>query len=453
TSLVAPVIYIADQDTYDVLELYMTSPTSPGASVKLNAPFVPGGYLSDYAVSPKGGAVFYTADQDTLNRYELYKVNIAAPGVATKLNAPLGVNRDVLDFVVSPDGTKVVYRADPLGDNLYELYLVDVAAPGVATKLNGPLVAGGWVRSNFEFSPDSTKVVYRADQDVVDTLELFVVDVAAPGVSKQVNQPLVFGGNVYTAYHFSPDGSRIVYIADQDADDVLELYAVSVSLPGVSSRLNGPLTAGGDVCRFELSPDSTRVAYCADQATDGVMELYTAAFATPGVSAKLNPPLVAGGKVTPEYAFGPDSSFVAYIAEQSAVGVADLYRADVATPGTAQQLNAPLVSGGKVLRFQIRPDGKHIGYIANQQTSGVYELFDVDFAIPGTSIKLSASMSATGLSWFEYTKDSSAAIYLAAQRSDAGEVFTVDLAAPGVAAQVSGSLVSGGAVWDFTQLP
>ena len=48
-----------------------------------------------------------------------------------------------------------------------------------------------------------------------------------------------------------------------------------VASPGVTAKLNGALTSGGDLCNFTFSPDSRRVAYCADQDTDEVTELYS----------------------------------------------------------------------------------------------------------------------------------------------------------------------------------
>jgi Tol biopolymer transport system component len=343
----------------------------------------------------------------------------------------------------------VVYRADQDISDVWELFLVNVANPGVSTKLSAPLTAGAWVRTDFSFSPDGTKVVYRADQDQVDTLELFVVDVANPGVAKQVNPALTSGGNVYTAFGFSPDGARIAYIADQDADDVLELYAVNAAVPGTSIKLNGALVANGDVCQFEFSPDATRVAYCADQEKDGTLELYTVAFGTPGQSVKMNPPLVSGGEVTPGYEFSPDSSYLVYAAKQEVAARVDLFRVDVALPGVSQKINAALTSGGNVTGFRIRPDGEQVSYIANQEDADTYELFAASFATPGVVTKLSSPQAGGGLFTFEYSGDGSQVTYLADQEGEESEIYRVDIASPGISSQLNGALVTGGEVWDF----
>ena len=78
---------------------------------------------------------------------------------------------------------------------------------------------------------------------------------------------------------------RIVYLADQDINDVFELY-----LAGSSIKLNPPLSQRKNVLDFQITPDNTAVVYRADQDTNDVFELYRVEFAKPGVSTKLNSP-------------------------------------------------------------------------------------------------------------------------------------------------------------------
>lgn len=442
-----PVVYLANQQDYQKYELFLAD--GAGGSVKLNGPLTTDANVNEFQLTVAGDAVVYTADQTTVNRTELYIVSLANPGATTRLNTPLTTNRDVIDFVVSPDGTKVVYRADQNADDVFELYLVDVANPGMSVKINSTLVAGGWVRAGFSFSPDGSKMMYRADQDTYDKTELYLVNVASPGVSQKINPPLVSGGNVFTGFAFSPDGSTVGYVSDQDTDEMLELYAVSVATPGVSQKLNGPLIPEGDVCRFEFSPDSSRVAYCADQQTDEVIELFTTALATPGQSVKLNAPLAAGGAVTTGYDFSPDSSFMVYAAKQESAARTDLYRVDIAAPGVTTKLNAELTSGGHVVNFHIRADGSHVGYIANQENAAAFELYETAFETPGVATKLSSPVQAGGLYTFQYSASGTDVVYLSAHESDSPEVYRVQLATPGVAQQINSNLVIGGEVWDF----
>ena len=87
-------------------------------------------------------------------------------------------------------------------------------------------------------------------------------------VNIKLNGPLVSGGDV-DEFRVSPDSSRVVYRADQDTDNVDELYSVPLA-GGSPVKLNGPLVSGGYVWYFQVSPDSSRVVYHASQDTNGV---------------------------------------------------------------------------------------------------------------------------------------------------------------------------------------
>lgn len=78
----------------------------------------------------------------------------------------------------------------------------------------------------------------------------------------------------------SPDGrldlsgSRVLYLADRQTDEVLELYSVPVE-GGLTTKLNGNLVSQGDVSTFEMNPNSHWVVYRADQRTDEKHELFS----------------------------------------------------------------------------------------------------------------------------------------------------------------------------------
>jgi hypothetical protein len=57
---------------------------------------------------------------------------------------------------------------------VYELYSVPLDGGAAPVKLNGALVSGSNIYSDFQISPDSSRVVYLADQETDDVDELFV---------------------------------------------------------------------------------------------------------------------------------------------------------------------------------------------------------------------------------------------------------------------------------------
>ena len=103
-------LYLADQTTEGVLELYRVPFATPGASTKLNGPLVAGGNVFfGIGMTPDNSAVVYRATERTANTIELYRVPLATPGVSTKLNGVLPPNADVGGFQIAPNGTSVVY--------------------------------------------------------------------------------------------------------------------------------------------------------------------------------------------------------------------------------------------------------------------------------------------------------------------------------------------------------
>jgi Tol biopolymer transport system component len=420
------VVYRADLAIDESVELYSVR-TSGGPSIRLNTPLIGDGsdILSDFVVSPDGSRVIYRARPEISGIDDLYsvlvcggtpvKLNDAAiitdgiangpivtpdsqrviycarrnnsifnlysvaigGGSSIQLNGPLVTGGRVFDYTVTPDGTRVIYTAEQDTDGVLELYSVPVNG-GAVVKLNASLPVGGNVSSDFQVTPDSSRVVYLADQDINGIDELYSVPVAGAPVVK-LNGLLVKGGMVWNAarakhFQITPDSTRVVYLADQDIDEQVELYSVPVS-GGSTIKLNGALPAGGDVdSLFNVTPDSLRVIYRADQSTDGIGELYSVAvIGSPTI--KLNASLPVGGQMI-SYQMPPGSKRILYTAEQDTAGVAEIYSVPV-TGGFPVKLTPALVSGGDVSTNTVTADGSRLIYLADQEVDGVKELFSV----------------------------------------------------------------------------
>ncbi len=436
-------VFLAQQN--DVAELY-SIPLAGGARVKLNGALVPGGNVIHYLIAANGSRVVYLADQDTNDVFELYSVPLAG-GVPVKLNGALVAGGDVFEnFVIAPANSYVVYTADQDTDGIRELYNVPLTG-GVSLKLNGALVPRGNVSTSPPLiAPDSSRVVYSASQDTAVVEELYSVPLAG-GTPVKLNGTLVAGGNIsYFGLYvvIAPNSSRVVYLADQDTNDVFELYSVPLA-GGVSVKLNGALAAGGDAITFAIAADSSRVVYLADQDTDDADELYSVSLAG-GTPVKLNGALVPGGDVFSTFVSAPDSSRVVYLADQDTNDVAELYGVPL-TGGAPAKLNGPLVSGGNVFSSAIAPDSSRVVYLADQDTDLVQELYSVPLA-GGTPVKLNGALVPGGnvASDLVIAADSSRVVYLADQDTDGvRELYDVPLAG-GAAVKLNGSLAPGGQV-------
>lgn len=294
----------------------------------------------------------------------------------------------------SPDGTKLAYIGDYLSLGLDEVFMVDISgqAPGMPVRVNGTLVAGG-VATGLRWSPDSTRIAYVAEQDTDGVIELYVVDVSggAPGPSQKVNGPLIAAGDVIlSSVQWSPAGDRIGYLADAAVDGQDELFVATVSatgVPGTAHRVNGALPSGTDVnARWLWTPNGTRVVYEAPQ-TGTVTEVFLVdvSGAMPGAPMRVNGTLVAGGAVgtvATDVAVSFDGSWVSYVADQDTDNVEEVYVVNIsgATPGVPNKVSGVMPSFGDNINLKWSPTANRLVYCADQQTSGVYEIFLVNIS-------------------------------------------------------------------------
>jgi Tol biopolymer transport system component len=304
------VVFLSDLEQDEVFELYAV-PIEGGTPLRISRPLATGGNVTGFQVDPTGKFAVFIADALLDDRFELFSVRLDGSPGPTRLSGVLPVGGDVTDFRISPAGGRVVYRADQVSDQRFDLFSVPIGgAPPALGGLGGerrfgPVTvrlsgqpANRAVQPDWVISPDGSQVVYRANQDALADFELFraPLDGSAPPV--QLSAPLVAGGDVL-AFALAPDQSLVVYLADQRVDDVDELF--SVSFGGGSAVALDLMPAAGDVSAFRISPDSSDVVYLADRDTDGVPELFRASADASGAPVKVNPSLPAGRAVEADF--------------------------------------------------------------------------------------------------------------------------------------------------------
>jgi Tol biopolymer transport system component len=397
--------------------------------------------------------VVYSATQETLDSPELFSVPILG-GSTTKLSGPRVTNGNIFQFfgarafLISPDSTRVIYRAEQDTDETFELFSVPITG-GDITKLSGPMVAEGDVHGTsigFQVSPDSRWVVYLADQERNGVEEIFSVPIEG-GPAVRLNGPMVQRGDALPyAIQISPDSSRVVYVADQMADGVDELFSVPIG-GGPATKLNGPLVPFGRVSStlqprpFEISSDSSRVVYVASQEDDQSEELYSVPIAG-GPVVKLNGPLPQYGDVL-SFAIGSDSRRVVF-SSHGPVFTQELY----SVPIEGGSLTRLSVDAGRIPGFRIDPAARTVVYAID--SDGYHaELFGVPIG-GGTSTRLKAPLIPPALSssldTFRISPDSSRVVYVSWRDTwSVNELYAVPIGG-GESAKLNGPLVYGGEV-------
>ncbi len=282
------VVYRADQDTDGTSELYRVpltlSPAPDPPTAKLNGPLVAGGNVDQFTLAPNNGPVVYLADQDTDGVRELYRVRLGGEGRA-KLNRTLPSGWDVyspneapgeddLPARVLPDGSRVVYEIGRVDDGrvFHEFHSVPIAGPGSAgVRLDHPplLPPGQMFALEYTISPDGRRVVYEmVDQSLPGEghgTRIWLLSVPAAGPA---NAGRVLAGPSEFIYTLSPDSQRVVYL---DLGAPNRLLSAPIA-GGTAVRLNGTEDPGAFL---RIDAASSRVVYEA-RAEDGDPELFSA---------------------------------------------------------------------------------------------------------------------------------------------------------------------------------
>lgn len=267
------------------------------------------------------------------------------------------------------------------------------------------------------------------------------------GNGRLTNSEFVTG--VVRSPQISPDGSTVVYAADQDMDEVFELYSVPIG-GGTVTKLSGPMAFGGDVSPYTVLVSDTMVVYRADQDTDGVEELYSVPLHG-GVVTKLNAPFsqsqrlhylirFTGSHVL--YQSNPDPAFPAYL---------ELYSVPV-TGGPVVHLNRPFLKGnplilGGATLLGVSDDGGTVLYGGRHEEGGPLVLYSVPID-GGASTRLSTPQS-EGSGVNNVRVSGSTVVYNADTTLPwKFELFTVPITG-GTATKLSGEISDQDAITDF----
>jgi dipeptidyl aminopeptidase/acylaminoacyl peptidase len=316
----------------------------------------------------------------------------------TTLVGGLPAYTTIVKYQISPDSHYVVFTADVEVDNRYEIYSIPVAG-GQPTRLNPPLVAGGKVREvSFEITPDSSRVIYLADQEVDERFELYSVPIGG-GPATKLNGSLINGGDVATTFKIDSSSGRVVYLADEDTNDVFELYSVLETGSGFV-KLNPTPAEGGDVLSFQIDPTSERVVYIAEQDNANLNELYSVPLSG-GASVKLNQPLLTS---IGDFSITPGIAYVVYIAKEvkaSGTPAFELFGNDI-PGGTPRRRSIDLQPGQNVVSYKIGPTASEVVYTISENNLVSAGNMWVTNPFAGTSQLLEGADPNFGVAPFDY---------------------------------------------------
>ena len=348
------IAYLADQTTDNVIELYTSPPNTYVDNAKVSGGLVANGNVIGYTWAPNSSRLAYLADQVVDEQFELYTgtiVNgndIAVGGV----NAA-GAGADVTAFSWAWDSSRIAYVADINTNDIFEAFTVTPTTPGARVLISNGVTGTKDVVGLPSWAPNSSRVAFLGDINLDGTIELFTSTPTGNETDTINSAPL--GGNVATGPiqstppAWSPDSTLLVYTAEQDAVGVIEVYRGNANGTG-NTKISGTMATDGDaslgVAGEVWAPNGTRVGYRADQLLDGTDELWTSTTISATNNQITNIPAVAAGLQS----FGkwaPDSMYVVYASEEDTAGVIELYMS-APDGSTKQKISGTMVGGGNV---------------------------------------------------------------------------------------------------------
>jgi Tol biopolymer transport system component len=394
----------------------------------------------DFDLSPDGRFLVFRADREHDGMVDLYSV-LLPDGEPIRLNADLPDGGDVTAFLISPDSQYVVYHAGQDSNDVYELYSVPIQG-GEPNKLNGPLVDEGNVDGiylidsylyhyGFSISPDSQVVVYLADQEEDEQIELysasitgddwyplnltlpsdddvieFLITPNSQGVvyltrengSAVIHSTAITGGGSYTLtedpahavevidYQITPNSLGVVYLADMETYGVNELFSTWIDGSGGPVKLNAELPDGGNVSSFQIAPNSQGVVYRADQNVDDQRELFSVRI--DGLNrVTLNPSFSADRNGVGGFKITPNGLGVVYLMDLDEQWQYQLFSVLI-TGGDSYQINNPITGDDYVADFKITPNNLGVVYALNREGSGFFDIYSAWITGEGSAIKL-----------------------------------------------------------------
>ena len=275
--------------------------------------------------------IFTLGTDENFSADQLYSAPIAG-GTPLRLDNQSLANGDISTLLLSPDSSRVVYqqRLSDTTDSSVQVFSVPVIGGTVVplTPIIGANIQG--------ISPDSQNLLYLSDQLTDGTTEAFVVPLTG-GLPRRVNSDLTPGGdlvNTVRGHRFTPDSTRIVYQADQVTDGEVEFFVAPVSGgPIVKLGIPSSQTVGVFGISFDFTSDSNWLIYITFPTSldDGISELF-AVDLVGGAPIRLNDQLPFGSEGVGFVSIDQANQRIFYIADQNVFDQFELFSVDIPQP-------------------------------------------------------------------------------------------------------------------------
>lgn len=367
--LLVQFVGIAAGDTHEIWAADLKSNTA--GTFRISPTPVVDGSVESIGGQDQVRFMLFTGDMDTDEVVELYRLDFKT-FETEKLSADLPLGADVGQFGTDRKGRYAVYLA---GADVQELHARNLKS-GKDEVINAPLSKGETV-VRFEVDPKSRRVVHEiGPSQIVDGSAPSVLHATdlKTGAHVQLTGELVAGGQIQS-WTIDETGKFLVYVADEDVDEVRELYKADI-VNGGSVKLHPDLPAQADIENVRIDPKGRFVAFTRENAADNLSELFVVKL-DDGHFSKVHADFEDGGSIL-DFRFDPKGRVLVWSGASDDTVPPAIFAFDLKKGLDLGPISGDVVADGLVGFFEVDPTGRRVVFAGTKDDPDVVEFYAVD---------------------------------------------------------------------------
>lgn len=371
-------VFVSNRFTPGVNELFVTLFDGSGDPVRVSGSLVTGGSVSQQGGvwSPDGTRIAFLADKLTQDVFELFVAPADGSAEPVRVSGALVSGGDITSLsrlTWSPDGENVAFLADKLTDGVVELFVGPADGSSEPVRVSGTIFAAGTV-NDFNWSPDGKMLGLGARESSTASFGAFIVPADASAEPLRLTSSLIGDG---FAPGWSPEGKRLAFQAYRDFNAaILELFVSPADGSEKPIAISGAMPTDRKVKFLNWSPEGTRIAFLANKNAPDQFELYVNN-PTGGLDPLLLSGAIAAGGTVDTIIWSPDGLRIAFMVSKLVANKFELFVARPEVGGEPVKVSGTLGPNADVMNFSWSPDGSRILMVADRDTDDVFENYVV----------------------------------------------------------------------------